>query len=364
MGTEPTPEQSEVQEKPASLQFPWGERFLYILLVTIFPIASFSLVKFLEPEWQTGKLSDYVVLSLFPEASAFFIFLLAYSIISYIFILFNPQRYAKSFIIRLGIYTGVILALQYSVSVAIVSFDTIFVVVPVWAFPLLLSWIYRWARTKWNIWKVTAIISWLFIFICIVAALMPTASSLPFFILAALFMGAPFWSFLIALRAAIWLFKNYETKFTLYRGLGITAWIATYLMAWRYDILKMFEIYTRLPPQPPPDCYITTAAAQGHSCIVGSQLIYCSDGKSMRVNGQLQHLKCVELALMAVNPSLHKVLRTMYDMVGKPLARRMTNPFVADVAYLLLKPMEWLSVVILKRIVPEIESLSRRMYLG
>ncbi|OQX17935.1 MAG: hypothetical protein BWK76_09030 [Desulfobulbaceae bacterium A2] len=34
-------------------------------------------------------------------------------------------------------------------------------------------------------------------------------------------------------------------------------------------------------------------------------------------------------------------LRMVYDRVGRPLARRMTNPYVADVAYLLLQPFEW-----------------------
>jgi hypothetical protein len=82
----------------------------------------------------------------------------------------------------------------------------------------------------------------------------------------------------------------------------------------------------------------------------------------MQVNGQLQRLKCAELALMAVSPRVHEVLRRMYDVVGKALARRIKNPFLADVAFLLLKPAEWFAIFILKNIVPEIEAVSRRIY--
>ena len=169
---------------------------------------------------------------------------------------------------------------------------------------------------------------------------------------------------MIALRIAFWLFEKYEApKINVSRGLGITAWIITYAAAWRYDIIKMFELYSALPTKPPQDCYIATAAAQGHPRFVGSHLVHRADGLSLRVNGQLQHLKCVELALLAVSPRMHRVLRKIYDVAGKFLAQRMTNPFVADVAYLMLKPAEWFTVFILKKIVPETEFLSRRMYI-
>ena len=175
-------------------------------------------------------------------------------------------------------------------------------------------------------------------------------------------MAAPFWSFLLALRAGVWLYKNHETKLTLYRGLGLVAWLGTYAVAWRYDILKMFELYAALPPQPPPDCYIATAAAQGHPRVVGSQTVHRVDGKSMQVNGQLQVLKFAELALLAVNPRWHTALRRIYDVVGKSLARRIHSPFLADIAYLLLKPFEWLARWLLKMIVPDVDALTEKIY--
>jgi hypothetical protein len=140
------------------------------------------------------------------------------------------------------------------------------------------------------------------------------------------------------------------------------AWLAAYAVAWRYDILKMYELYAALPPQPPPDCYIATAATQGHPRVVGSRLVQRADGKSMQVNGQLQVLKFAEQALLAVNPRWHTALRRIYDVVGKSLARRIRSPFLADIAYLLLKPFEWLARWLLKMIIPEIDALTEKIY--
>jgi len=362
---EPVREQSEIKETPISLPFPtaWWGRLLYGLFVTILPAFSFWATQLLKPEWQNGDLSSYIILLLFPEASLMFFPLLAYSIICYLLLLLVPTRFSGSFVVRAGIYTGVLLALHYSIVVLIYSLDSfVYVIFLIWIFPFVFSVIYRWAVSKWTLSKVNKIL-----FILIPVALLIgtwiSRGSVPFLVLVALTMAAPFWSFLLSLRAAIWLFKNYETKLTLPGGLGLTAWIAAYITALRFDILKMYELYAALPPTPPPDCYIATAAACGHPQFVGSKIVQRADGKSMQVNGQLQLLKCAELALLAVNPHLHKLLRRIYDVVGKLLARGIQNPFMADMAYLLLKPWERCAVFVLKLIIPEIESISRRMYI-
>jgi len=364
MSMEPVLEQSETQQAPVSLPFPikWWGRALYGLFVIALPAFSFWATFLVEPEWQDGKLSSYIILSLYPKASLLFFPLLAYSIVCYWLLLFAPSRFSRSFVIRTGIYTGLLLALQYCIIILIFSLDTYLkILLVVWVSPFILLWIYRRVVAKWTASKVNV---FLLVFVVVAALIgtLLTRGSLLVLALIFLIMVAPLWSFLIALRAAIWSFKNHETSFTIFRGLGLTAWIAGYAIAWRYDILKMFEIYTRLPPQPPSDCYIATAATEGHPRFVGSHTVQRADGKSMRVNGQLQTLKCAELALLAVNPRLHKTLRRIYDVVGKSLARRMKKPFVADIAYLLLKPAEWCAFFVLEWIVPEIESISRRMY--
>jgi len=364
MSAEPTLEPVEIQETPISLPFPaaWWVRILYGLFVTAIPAFSFSIIHALEPEWQNGELSSYVILSLYPAASVFFILLLTYSIVSYWFLLIQPVQSSQSLVIRFGIYTGVILALQYSLTLLVYSFDSsAIVLVLVWIFPLVISWIYRLASKKWDERDVKLVLISLAIAIFLIGTI-AFIRAFPFWILVVLVMAGPFWSLLLALQAAVWLFKNYETKFTFYRGLGLAVWFGAYMAAWRFDILKMFELYAALPPQPPPDCYIATAAAQGHPQFVRSHMVHRVDGKSIKVNGQLQVLKCAELALLAINPRLHTVLRRIYDAVGKSLARKIQNPFMADIAYLVLKPGEWLARSILKILIPNVDLIAKEIY--
>ncbi|HEX5837153.1 MAG TPA: DUF6688 family protein, partial [Anaerolineales bacterium] len=186
----------------------------------------------------------------------------------------------------------------------------------------------------------------------------------PFVVLIGLTMAAPFWSFLLALRASIWLIKNHETRFNLTHRLGLTAWLATYVIAWRYNILKMYELYAALPPTPPPDCYIATAAARGHPRVVRSRTVRRADGSTTQVNAQLQRLKCAELALLAVAPCVHSRVRRIYDQAGKDLAHCIQGPYLADLAYLLLIPWEGLAQWVLKLLIPEIDSISRKIYMS
>jgi hypothetical protein len=360
-----TIDEQDTLEKSSNLALfpkPWWGRLLYGLFVTAMPAFSFWAIQFLKPEWQNGDLSAYLTLLLFPEASLLFFPLLAYSIISYLLLLLDLARYSESFVIRFGIYTGVLLALQYCIIVMMYSLDSFaYVIILTWIFPFIISLIYRWTIAKWTAPRVNKILLILMPSILLIASLI-TRGGAPFFILIGLTMAAPFWSFLLAVQAAVWLYKNYEGLLTFPRGVGFTTWIVAYITALRFDILKMYELYAELPPTP-PDCYIATAAARGHPRIVCSWAVERADGKAMQVNGQLQRLKCAELALKAVSPCLYKLLRKIYDVAGKWLARRIQNKLLADGAYLLLKPGEWLASSLLRIIIPEIDSIASGMYI-
>jgi hypothetical protein len=363
MSAETIAEQDILEESSNLTPFPklWWGRLLHGLFVTAMPAFSFWAIQFLKPEWQNGDLSAYITLLLLPEASLLFFPLLAYAIICYLLLLLAPTRYSGSFFVRFGVYTGVLLALQYCIIVMMYSLDSFaYVIILTWIFPFIISLIYRWTIAKWTAPRVNKILLILIPSILLIASLI-TRGGAPFFILSGLTMAAPFWSFLLAVQASIWLIKNHETKITLPRGLGLTAWAAAYIAALRFDILKMYELYAALPPTP-PDCYVATAAARGHPRFVGSWAVQYSDGKSMKVNRQLQWLKCTELALQAVHPRLHQLLRKAYDMLGEPLTRRIQNPVIADFAYLLLKPCEWLAAFVLKLLVPEMDLISIKMY--
>ena len=363
----------ELEEKgPASTPFPesWWGKLVYGLFIVVMPILAFWSTELFKPEWQTGEFSDYLILLLFPEASLLFFILLVYSIASYCLLLIDLVRYSQIHLIRLGIYTGVLLALQYSILSGLFFFkdpnnslNSLYLMV-LWLSPTFIPKIYRFLVKKWGAKAVNVTLLTLMVVIFLISTIIARSPLFPlFFVLAGLTVAAPFWCFLMTLRAAIWLLKKYELKLTFPRGLGLTTWMAAYVAAWRFDILKMYELYAALPPEPPPDCYIATAAARGHPRLVGSWLVQCRNGETLQVNKQLQVLKCAELALMAVNPHLHKWLRELYDRLGMPLARKIRDPFMADLAYLLLIPWECMAGLLLKYIVPEIGSISKNMYL-
>jgi hypothetical protein len=371
MNPDSVPSENNTENVPVSLPIPfaWWGRVLYGLFVTVMPVIAFGGIDALKPEWQNGKFESYLILFLFPEASLPFLVLLTYSVICYLFLLVAPVRFSRFFLVRFGIYTGVLLALQYSIITLIWSFassaSSTNLILPIWIWisPFIFVFLYRLALKRWSPDKVNKSLS-ILILAGILITIFWNRSDLFLLVLMGLTLASPFWSFLISLRAAIWLFKNHETKFALPHGLGLVAWLSAYVAAWRFDILKMYELYAALPPQPPPDCYIATAAAHGHPQFVHSWVVEGGDWKSTRVNEQLQILKCVELALSATHPHLHKRLRKLYDVIGKSLARRIRNPFIADVAYLFLKPFEWMARGILRTIIHEIDVIARSIYVN
>jgi len=354
------------REESALSKFPvsgWW-RVLYGLFVVALPTFSFWVIPALKPEWQSGETDAYLVLLLQPEASIFFLALLAYSIICYILLLIDADRFSPFFVVRLGIYTGVFLALQYTIILGLYLFDDrySFLLLLLWFLPFYFPRIYRWAVNKWGRGETLSGILLFCVVAFVTSVIIFRQLFAPFLIIwVGLVAAAPFWSFLIAVQAAIWLYKNNESKFAALHGLGITAWLASYAFAWRYDTLKMYELYAQLPLRP-PDCYIATAASWGHPWFVGAWTVGSEEGKLISVNRQLQVLKCAELALMAICPRWHQPLRKAYDGIGKSLARRIQNPFLADLAYLCLKPFEWLAGVVLRLIVPETDSIASKMY--
>ena len=190
----------------------------YGLFVTVLPAFSFWAIEALGPEWQSGELDAYLALLLQPEASIFFLALLAYSIICYILLLIHAERFSPFFVVRLGIYTGVFLALQYSIILGLYLLGDrySFLILLVWLFPVYFPKVYQWSVQRWD--ERVARRSWMvIIFIAIViVAVTNREQFFPVFLaLVWLMIAAPFWSFLLALQAARWLFRNFESQLTL-----------------------------------------------------------------------------------------------------------------------------------------------------
>ena len=87
--------------------------------------------------------------------------------------------------------------------------------------------------------------------------------------------------------------------------------------------------YAALPPSE-GDCFVATAASRGHRQVVGS--------RSGSLTRQLATFKAGELTLRAMQPAWHRALRRVYDRCGPVAARRLTGPWRADLAHVLLAP--------------------------
>ncbi|MBI3165425.1 MAG: hypothetical protein IPG44_01385 [Anaerolineales bacterium] len=348
---------------PPMLDAAW-KYFLFGFVAISAPIFNFSFIELLKPEWQDGKFSSYINLFLLPEASLWFFPLLVYAVGCYLLLLLAAERYAKFFGVRFGVYTGAFLALQYSL-LTLTGLDSpsgYFYVLLIYFAPFVFARFHRRLTSKWRASLVNGILIGLGLAAFVAAMTFMGSPSSPF-VLLLMFLGisAPFWCFLIALQAARWLWKHHETTLTLPRGFGIFAWLSAYAFALQFDILKMFELYNALPTEP-PNCYIATAAAKGHPRFVGSREVTLANGKTMRVNRQLQRLKAAEIAWVGISAPSHRMMRRLYDVIGKRLAKRIQNPILADIAYFILIPVELFSFFVLKSIIPEIQILSERLY--
>lgn len=349
-----------------------GGRLLYALVAIVLPVPCFLLADGLRPEWQSGRLADYAALLLGTSITFFFAPFLAYAALCLALLLIAPQRFARSLAVRLGIYGGFLLALQYAVLVAL-SLSEAGPLLPVGAALALcaappgLVWIYRQIERRLGE-KATRLI--VFGLVCASVVLGGLASLLSgggglIIALALLVAGLPFWCLDIAAIVSFRLIRDYERQRDLsaWHIVGPLAWLGAYGVAWRMAVARMLEAYAALPTHP-PECYIATAAARGHPRLVHSWPAAAQDGRYFRANRQLQRLKCAELALRAAWPAGHRRLRRAYDTLGPRLARRLRCPLLADGAYLLLKPVEWAAWAALRALLPDVGRIANRLYIG
>ena len=122
----------------------------------------------------------------------------------------------------------------------------------------------------------------------------------------------------------------------------LPTWLLAYASSWTLcgDMLVWAWYFY---PMHSGHSYIATAASRGHRQWVGSRLLRLPDGQEIIVNRQLHRLITLELLLAWRSPAVHRPLRGVYDRVGPALAAGLTSPWLADVAYVGLKPLEWMA---------------------
>lgn len=94
--------------------------------------------------------------------------------------------------------------------------------------------------------------------------------------------------------------------------------------------------------QPTQDChYLCTVAARGHPGIVKPIRLGKRHGQTIIVNRQLQIANAFEDLLVELFPRFGRLCRKVYDKVGLPISSLISNTWLSDFVYLLMKPLEW-----------------------
>ena len=182
-------------------------------------IVSDAVADALKPEWQSDQLAGYAALLLGPSVTLFFAPFLAYAVVCLALLLIAPRRFARLFVVRLGIYGGFFLALQYAVLLGIVFSEgkpvlPILGGIALCALPPAAAWLYNLAGHKWGAVVVRRAV---LVGAGLGAVLIGTASILshgvPFSLVVILLLaGAPFWCLDIAAVVSYRLLTGYELQ--------------------------------------------------------------------------------------------------------------------------------------------------------
>lgn len=110
-----------------------------------------------------------------------------------------------------------------------------------------------------------------------------------------------------------------------------------------------FIFSTRIAPQNLyyDEHYLCTVAAGGDRKIVKPLRRGIRHGHEVIVNRQLCIANAFEQELEIHSPKFHRVVRNFYDKYGFPIAKLIKKKWVADIVYFIMKPLEWLFVVVI-----------------
>ncbi|MBP88430.1 MAG: hypothetical protein CMJ64_17235 [Planctomycetaceae bacterium] len=336
------------------------------------------------PRWQSGDLDDQLGFVLSGLAGFVLYPLMAYPILSLSLLLFREERFAHNYVVRFGIATALPVAAWYGVLYGLVLFGIAewhsvawLDALVFWGFGIatpFLFWVVLrallWVRHKlWIPWIVIILLFTIGSFVGTIYAIVTEGAEgiivLPAVALFFTMFFGPYWCFDAYLVMGLRLVCRYpqRVRFTIAQLMAAMTWLAAFLAACRWSVILSLEEYSKLPLEPPSNCYIATAASQGHTRFVGSQTIRSASGTRWQVNRQLAVLKAAELALRTLLPTFHTWLRAVYDRLGPVVARRLRHPILADLAYVGLKPFEWNAILVLIGLLGEGRHCIDRLYL-
>jgi hypothetical protein len=323
----------------------------------ILPLVCFVFARFgfaPGPDWQSGRVIDYAKLLLGPKASEPLYPFLLYSMVCMTLLFVQPSRFRRYFVVRFGIFTGVLVAVEYYLAVTACT-EGFLIVLSVFA--IALPWGAGWITNQMVGEEHGKAVANVFSYLLVPLLVLPPVPVI------CLLCSTP-WALAAYLIVAARLVRESDDKwrFTLAQLLALATWLAAHLGAWRFSFLVMLEHYSKLPTTPPEGCFVCSAAAKGHAWVVGGEQYVSPDGIVYQVNDQLRTLKAFELLMLSLSPRCHRACRWVYDRLGPRLAARLGHPILADVAYVALKPAEWFARACLCLALPGRREVIYRLY--
>ncbi len=137
--------------------------------------------------------------------------------------------------------------------------------------------------------------------------------------------------------------------------MGVVLIIITLFGQQPSDLIKMWTetadwtMSQRVAPQNifRDEHYLCTVAAGGHRKVVKPLRMGIRHGHRVVVNRQLCIANAFEEVIQQRTPRFHKVVRTVYDSSGYPIAKHIRSKYAADIIYYIMKPLEWLFLLFL-----------------
>ncbi len=170
---------------------------------------------------------------------------------------------------------------------------------------------------------------------------------------------------LVPLYVAIW-YLYLGLRLWRESGRGIWEMVFSVLLAlpfWVASVRKAKLLYAALP-ETTGDCFVVTAAKGGHECVVGPFFEVERRGERRIVNLQLVRFWRFEAVWKLRYPKMHSLFRAFYNRVGPIAAGFIRRGLMADTAYLMLKPLELASVVLLRGKRVAVDGWKRSVFAG
>jgi len=93
--------------------------------------------------------------------------------------------------------------------------------------------------------------------------------------------------------------------------------------------------------------YLCTVAVSGHEKLVKPTRVGIRRGQKIIVNRQLCIANAFEELIQEKTPRFHHFIRYIYDKYGFPLAKHIKTTWQADITYIIMKPLEWIFLMVL-----------------